>query len=122
MADKLKSPDTGFDVKVHEFVELAKEKKWSISEGLNPSDLEKDLQDYNSCLADYQRVEAEYRSKRAAIRDKKLEINQKFQKAFRIVAGLYYKDKSVSILLNNFRRTYRKKRQTEPLTTPIVND
>lgn len=117
----LKSPPKGFSDKLLKFIELAKEKKWTVSEGLSPTELEVKAQELAAMEANFMKLEAEYKVKKDALTSVQREVYVKFQSALKIISGQFYKDTGVLKLLDSFRRDHKrqKKESANNTATPV---
>lgn len=115
------APPKGFSDKLLKFIELAKEKKWTVSEGLSPTELEASAQELVAMEANFMKLEAEYKVKKDALSSVQRGVYVKFQSALKIISGQFYKDTNVLKLLESFRKDYKrqKKESANNTTTPV---
>ena len=105
------APPKGFSDKLLKFIELAKEKKWTVSEGFSPTELEVKTQELVTMEANFMKLEAEYKVKKDALTSVQREVYVKFQSALKIISGQFYKDTGVLKLLDSFRRDHKRQKK-----------
>ncbi len=112
-------PPNGFIKKVGEFIELTKEKGWSIADGFSSDELRAKFVQVAELESDFKKTEAEYRAKKYALQQEERALFIQFQTALKILSARFYRDIGILRLLDNFRKNYSKRKKEMPETVEV---